>query len=432
MSPRRKRRGFTLIELLVVISIIGILVGLLLPAVNSAREAGRRTQCANNMRNIGLALVNFSTSKNNFPNSGAFIETANGPPSTVTWANSSTAASISATMSGSNPQNSWGYSWVVEILPYIDAQDMYNAWDKTAPFWAQTTNNTSNGLPSNYIIGNTGVGILRCPDDYTAQPGLGNLSYACNSGFSFTTGDGTTPTTTGFTGSATGLTSNYLPAAGGYNLVAPSLIQRMGVMFPGTTTGGYSWDYKTTPAAIYDGMSNTVLVSENTQAGAGPTNGLMNNANVGVGSNWSCPLPTFVAFIGSPTICLSPLAGSGSGQGTGTGPTSGFSCGTGLQVQVSTGTQSDGPGWGCANYAQSGNYDNINYGQNISPNGKGYFPFSNSAHPGGCNMTFCDGAVRFITATINGTVYSKILTPAGGRLPVTMKQLPVNTDDFAQ
>ena len=72
MTPRR-RRGFTLIELLVVISIIGVLVGLLLPAINSAREAGRRVQCQNNQKNVGLALAQFSTAKNSFPNSGTLL-----------------------------------------------------------------------------------------------------------------------------------------------------------------------------------------------------------------------------------------------------------------------------------------------------------------------------------------------------------------------
>jgi prepilin-type processing-associated H-X9-DG protein len=88
----------------------------------------------------------------------------------------------------------------------------------------------------------------------------------------------------------------------------------------------------------------------------------------------------------------------------------------------------DGPGWQLAN--QAGTYENINFGQDLSI--KGSFPFSNSAHSGGCNMVFCDEAVRFISATINGTVYAKIITPAGSRLPVYAMQFTVEQDTFTQ
>src|SRR6187401_3367350 len=65
-----KRRGFTLVELLVVIAIIGILVALLLPAIQSAREAARRTQCKTNLKNIGLAILNHVDSQKVFPTGG--------------------------------------------------------------------------------------------------------------------------------------------------------------------------------------------------------------------------------------------------------------------------------------------------------------------------------------------------------------------------
>ena len=74
MQARKNRAGFTLVELLVVIAIIGTLIGLLLPAVQTAREAARQAACCNNLKQIGLALANFESTKNRFPPARGLVE----------------------------------------------------------------------------------------------------------------------------------------------------------------------------------------------------------------------------------------------------------------------------------------------------------------------------------------------------------------------
>ena len=112
MPVRRTSRGFTLIELLVVIAIIAILIALLLPAVQQAREAARRTQCKNNMRQIGLAFHNYHDTHRRFPQPAVLRLTV------------STGLDIRA-----------GASWCTMLLPYIEQANVYSLYDANlSPF----------------------------------------------------------------------------------------------------------------------------------------------------------------------------------------------------------------------------------------------------------------------------------------------------------
>lgn len=139
--PHRVAKGFTLIELLVVIAIIAVLIALLLPAVQQAREAARRTQCKNNMKQLGLAFHNYHDTHSTFPvNYGL----RNAAPSAA---------------GQSNPQVilDSGRSWITFCLPYIDQASLYNQIDfSQAPFTATSTNG---------ILAQRVISAIVCPSD---------------------------------------------------------------------------------------------------------------------------------------------------------------------------------------------------------------------------------------------------------------------------
>ncbi len=167
-SARTLRQGFTLVELLVVIAIIGILIALLLPAVQSAREAARRMQCCNQLKQIGLALHNYHSTHSVFP-PGGITEL---PESTCLLAGSS----------GSDA----GAPWSVLILPYLEEMSRYKEYDFSKSFatmfWLQESSSAGNRdvqfKPNSKF---------QCPSD----PNSG--SEFCNTNYYACQGGGTTP-----------------------------------------------------------------------------------------------------------------------------------------------------------------------------------------------------------------------------------------------
>ena len=129
-SRTNPHRGFTLIELLVVIAIIAVLIALLLPAVQQAREAARRTQCKNNLKQLGLALHNYHDTVGCFP-----------------FAGSVGADIVNGAQTGNN-----GFGWRVRILPQIDQAPLFNKLSLYNPTFAALGNTTWQAYPEHLQI----------------------------------------------------------------------------------------------------------------------------------------------------------------------------------------------------------------------------------------------------------------------------------------
>lgn len=183
---RSEPAGFTLVELLVVIAIIGVLVGLLLPAVQAAREAARRMSCSNNFKQIGLAIHNYHSAYQQLPIHGSGTEPATGRN---IW-------------SDRNETSNRRLSFLVGILPFMEQQAL---WEQISnPSTVRTDGDLSAvrgvvGNPwnamgptpeeINYIPWFTNIPALRCPSDPgVGLPALGRTNYVANLGDSFVSG----------------------------------------------------------------------------------------------------------------------------------------------------------------------------------------------------------------------------------------------------
>ncbi|MBL8814162.1 MAG: DUF1559 domain-containing protein [Planctomycetaceae bacterium] len=364
---KNARRGFTLIELLVVISIIATLMALILPAIQSAREAARRTQCQNNLKNLTLAAINYAEAhRGQLPASGTYP--AADAAKTTIYA---------------------GHSWVLDLLPYVDQQALFEQWNKGFAFTV--------GPPScrNSEMAMKNLQVLTCPNDDTADGKDGGLTYVANCGVGDINFDvlSVTPAAANdfgqlaaaepliWDGGTVGSPQN-VDLTGQLAVFAPSIdcattayaggVQALNS--PGSVNIG----------RIYDGAGNTIMLSENINAGKDGLTGL---------ATWANPSIRSCGFI-FPTVGGTNFRDIYSAPDT----TLGSPYINGLKNGVD-----------------------------------GSAPFPNSRHIGIVVASFCDGGVRTLSENLDKHVYVNLITPNAARprsISGFVPEDPLSGNDF--
>jgi len=377
-----KRRAFTLIELLVVIAIIAVLIALLLPAVQAAREAARRAQCVNNLKQLGLAMHNYISTNDSLP-------------------------------PASCPQRQ-NYSAHARLLPYVEQNQIYNAinfsfgprWggnpgDNTVEgganilgsVWPGSTNAAGYWGINNATAVAVQINSFLCPSD---------TNVASNDGFTYNPnqpthviGDQNYPINIG----TNPFTS---PTSGSLNGVAafPGFSDQTIIGGPKPFTSGtptLSAPSKVTIASITDGTSNTAAFSEWVKGtGLNPTVGY------GLGYTYN--------------VATTPYAYAGMFNAN---QLYAADC----NAIPSTATQGwtwKGDWWASGNTATYSHTQTPNrrscYYTNPGQEGSINMIAASSLHPGGVNVAFADGSVKFIKSTINPVAWAAIGTAGGGEV----------------
>jgi prepilin-type N-terminal cleavage/methylation domain-containing protein/prepilin-type processing-associated H-X9-DG protein len=377
----RPRKAFTLIELLVVIAIIGVLIALLLPAVQSARESARRAQCTNNLKQLGLAATSYVTALNVMP--AQTIDNVMLPNGTGTV--------------------NWFTSWTASILPYFEQQPLYSAINFNVPMMELAPPI----LGANTTVGLTTISSLLCPSE----------SVTKSPSFLLASGSGT-----GYM--AQFAVSNY---AGNYG--GPPMIRACnGPIVPvGTKTlvfnlmtaaklplpGSFG---PVRMQTITDGTANTALFSEHLLSTTPPYTG--GDASVSPGSPNAVrglyPVPITVTLDKASTANAQAFVSACQGLPAGTAALEGIGFGAQWLMSLDFATANNAYSHVMApnSISCTGSNDSTGYYSGVN-GGIGAAITATSNHPGGVNVGFCDGSVKFIKNSTVLTTWWALGTRSG-------------------